>query len=644
MGKQEPEVVLETQEDPIDRTLVFEAKPEKLVEFKTEEADTNKEKREVVRVQADVLDGLVNDAGEVSIQRSHLDQLFESFSQNTTEFEHTIGRIRERLRELELETEAQILFKHAEDQQNMPEFDPLEMDRYSNIQQLSRSLAESLDDLQNIKDTFLAQMQEGEDVLIRQKVLTTSLQDNLLRIRMVKFNTIEQRLQRIARQTSDELGKKVELVIVGGDNEIDRRVLNGILSSIEHILRNSIGHGIEAPQSRKKNTKSEKGKIQIYIEREGSEISVSIQDDGIGIDVEKIKAKAIENGLIKKNDKLNEEQILQLIFKSGLSTADKVTKVAGRGVGMDVVDKDVRRLGGSVEIQSKKGEGAKFILRLPYTLAVSQVLLVQAGDETYALTLSGIEGVVQLPVNELKEIYAKQKSSYIYAGQDYMLHNLAGILKSGEVYLENSTPSYPVILVRLGEQRLALQVDTSFGNKEIVVKPLASHLIHTQGVSGATVLGDGKVALIIDIPWIARLTQAQSNNNLAISNTNQSKRNEEPTIMVVDDSITIRKVTTRFLERNNFKVVTAKDGIDALQKLQNVIPKVVLLDIEMPRMDGYELATQIRKDDRLSDVPIIMITSRTGNKHRNRALEIGVNGYLGKPYNESQLLDCINEL
>ncbi|MEM8843585.1 MAG: Hpt domain-containing protein [Pseudomonadota bacterium] len=623
-------------------TTSSETERENLIEFKAEDKITNKARREVVRVQAEVLDGLVNDAGEVSIQRSHLDQLFESFNQNASEFEQTIGRIRERLRELEMETEAQILFKHSEEQQNTPEFDPLEMDRYSNIQQLSRSLAESMDDLQNIKDTFLNQMQEGEDVLIRQKVLTSHLQDNLLRIRMVKFNTIEQRLQRIVRQTSSELSKNVELVIEGGEIEIDRRVLNGILSSIEHILRNSIGHGIESPQIRKQSDKPEQGKIVIQIGREGSEIKLVIEDDGSGIDVDKIRAKAVENDLIKKNEELTEGQILQLIFKSGLSTADKVTKVAGRGVGMDVVDKDVRHLGGNVEIQSNKGKGAKFILHLPFTLAVSQVLLVKAAKETYALTLSGIEGVVQIPTNELKEIYSNEQASYVYAGQDYKLHNLASLLQGGEVYLDNTISTYPVILVRLGEQQLALQVDTSLGNKEIVVKPLASHLINAQGVSGATVMGDGKVALIIDMSWIARLTQVQSKNNLTLSDSRQS--NEEPTIMVVDDSITIRKVTTRFLERNNFKVVTAKDGVDALQKLQNFIPKVVLLDIEMPRMDGYELATQIRKDERLSEVPIVMITSRTGNKHRNRALDIGVNGYLGKPYNESQLLDRINAM
>ena len=613
-------------------------------EFKPDTTDKSKERREVLRVQADVLDGLVNDAGEVSIQRSQMDQLFDAINQNTTEFEQTIGRIRDRLRELEIETETQILYKHAEDQQKMPEFDPLEMDRYSNIQQLSRSLAESVDDLQNIKETFLKQMQDGEDVLIRQKILTTSLQDNLLRIRMVKFNTIEQRLQRITRQTSDELGKLVELSISGGDNEIDRRVLNGILSSIEHILRNSIGHGIETPEIREESDKSKTGKIQILVEREGSEISITIKDDGAGIDTNRIKQKAVENGLIGENQKISQEQALHLIFKSGLSTADQVTKVAGRGVGMDVVDKDVRHLGGSVEIKSKKGKGASFILRLPYTLAVSQVLLVKAGQETYALTLSGIEGVVQLSASELRDIYARQEPSYIYAAQDYKLHNLASLLQGGESCFDNNLISYPVILVHIGDQRLALQVDLSLGNKEIVVKPLASHLINAQGVSGATVLGDGKVTLIIDIPWIVRLTQAQTGNNLSIANLHQSNKKDESTIMVVDDSITIRKVTTRFLERNNFKVVTAKDGIDALQKLQTIIPRVILLDIEMPRMDGYELAIQIRKDERLSEVPIVMITSRTGSKHRNRALEIGVNGYLGKPYNESELLSRINEL
>lgn len=608
-------------------------------------ADDNakaQEKHEVVRVPADVLDMLVNDAGEVNIQHSRLEQVFNSFSASSSELDQTIGRLREQLRKLEMETEAQILFKHADDQEKLPDFDPLELDRYSDIQQLSRSLAESVDDLSNIKEMFMNHMQDGEDVLIGQKVVTTNLQDNLLHTRMIGFDTVEQRLQRIVRQTSNELNKQVDLLIQGGDIEVDRRVLNGVIASIEHILRNSVGHGIEAPGVRKNIHKPARGQIRIDIVREGSEITITIKDDGAGIDPEKVKAKAIDNGLIAADSKLTKDEVLQLIFKPGLSTANTVSKIAGRGVGMDIVDKEVRRLGGNIETRSELTKGAKFILRLPFTLAISHALLIQAGKEVYALTLSGVEGVIQLPVSELKNIFNGQDPRYTYAGHDYSFHHLASLLQGGALYFEDENASCPVILVRMGEQRLALLVEATYGNKEIVVKPLASRFSQSQGISGATVLGDGSVALILDIPWVARLIQTRNSADVVVvTEAPENDVDEEVTVMVVDDSITIRKVTTRFLERNNYKVVTAKDGVDALQKLQKIMPNVLLLDIEMPRMDGYELAAQMRKEERLANIPIIMITSRTGDKHRNRAIELGVNCYLGKPYNEAQLLERI---
>lgn len=641
------EINIDTQQASCDLAGDNEQKQplKKFINVTDESPDENAnlpEKQELVRVKARVLDGLVNDAGEVNIQRSRLEQVFNAFASNSMEFEQTIGRLREQLRKLDMETEAQILFKHADDQENIADFDPLELDRYSDIQQLSRSIAESVDDLSNIREMFVNNIQDGEDVLVNQKVVTTHLQDSLLSTRMIRFDSVEQRLQRIIRQTSNELNKQVELLVEGGSIEIDRRVLNGIITSIEHILRNSVNHGIEISEERLALDKPACGQIKIEIEREGSEISITIKDDGAGIDAEKVMAKAIEKGIVKSNAVVSDEDALQLIFKPGLSTAKEVSKIAGRGVGMEIVEKDVRRLGGSVEVRSVIGKGTKMILKTPFTLAVSHALLVRAGMEVYALTLSGIEGVIQLSASQLTEIFSQVEPRYTYAGHDYSFYHLASLLKTGTLAYEDESIAYPVILVRMGDQRIALQVEATLGNKEIVVKPLAQHFSHSQGITGATILGDGNVALILDIPWLVRLIQAQTNDHaLNIATLSKNKGDEETTVMVVDDSITIRKVTTRFLERNHYKVVTAKDGIDALQKLQKIVPDVVLLDIEMPRMDGYELAAQMRKETRLADIPIIMITSRTGDKHRARAFELGVNCYLGKPYNEEQLLDSI---
>ena len=645
-----PEIVEQAIEvDELVEPQTSSAKPVELKPFNANEVASSvneNEKRELIRVQADVLDGLVNDAGEVNILHSRLEQVMNAHSFSINEFDQTVSRLHDQLRKLEMETEAQILFKHAEDQQESPDFDPLELDRYSDIQQLSRALAESVEDLVNIKEMFSGYSQNWEDILVQQHVVTTNLQDSLLRTRMVRFSSIESRLQRIARQTSDELNKQVEVTIVGGDSEIDRSVLNRIIAPLEHILRNSIGHGIELPEARQQQGKLPVGAIKIEIKRENSEIIIAIEDDGIGIDPEKVRNKAIEKGLITADVRLSKEDVLKLILKSGFSTAEKVTQIAGRGVGMDVVDKEIRSLGGALKIQSSVGKGARFMLRLPFTLAVSQSLLVQAGQEIYALTLSGIEGVIRLSASELKDLYAEEQPSYTYAGREYLLYHLGSLLQSGaRKAVEDETELFPVLLVRAGEQRLALQVEASLGNKEIVVKPLASQIVRSQGISGATILGDGRVALILDIAWIARLTQATNySDSVSVLDAQQLEHDAEPTVMVVDDSITIRKVTTRFLERNNYKAVTAKDGVDALQKLQKMVPQLILLDIEMPRMDGYELAGQLRKDPRLMNVPIIMITSRSGDKHRDRAQEVGVDRYLGKPYNEAELLNHIQEL
>lgn len=603
-----------------------------------------KEKSEVIRVKADTLDELVNEAGEVSILNSQLQQILQTYSFSINEYEQTVSRLNEQLRKLEIETEAQILFKHADDQEKNINLDPLELDRYSDIQQLSRALSESAEDLLNIKEMFQGHGQKWEDILNQQRLVSKHLQDSLLNTRMVKFLSVEPRLQRTVRQTSSELNKDIDLVITGADSDIDRSVLNHIVAPLEHLLRNSIFHGVESAEVREQAGKTKVGNIFIDVKRENAEIIISVSDDGAGIDTGRVKARAFENGLIDENENLNDDEILSLLFKPGFSTAQEVTQVAGRGVGMDVVDREIRNLGGNVSIESNLGEGAKFILRLPFTLAVSQALMVRAGKEIYALSLSGIEGIITLTVSELTNMASLENPSYSYAGQEYSFYHLGSLLDSGGQEFDDESATFPVLLVRVGGLRLALQLEESIGNREIVIKPIASKVMQLQGISGATILADGRVALIIDTPWIAELVKSDPDNVRSINQSMQESVNKETTVMVVDDSITIRKVTTRFLERNNYKAVTAKDGVDALQKLQKMIPDLILLDIEMPRMDGYEMASQVRKDERLKDVPIIMITSRTGDKHRNLALDVGVKHYLGKPYNEAELLKYIEDL
>jgi chemosensory pili system protein ChpA (sensor histidine kinase/response regulator) len=596
---------------------------------------------EQVRVQAELLDNLVSYSGEISIYRARLEQQIGVYRFNLAELLQTINRVRDQLRQFEIETETQILHRFERDTEDRNlDFDPLEMDRYSNLQQLSRSLVETISDLHSIQELLDNTTRETESLLLQQSRVSTDLQEGLMRARMIPFAGLAPRLRRTVRQAAGELGKTVELTLDGAEGEMDRNVIERIIAPLEHMLRNAVDHGIERPEERRAAGKPEAGAIRIAFHREGPEIVLQIADDGRGINHDVIRERAIERGLIAEDVQLSNSEVMQFVLQTGFSTADKVTQISGRGVGMDVVNSEVKQLGGSLLIDTSPGRGSIFTIRLPYTLASNQALLVRAGEDTFCIPLGTIEGVVRVDAAYLAECYQSPEAGYRYAGNLYQLHHLGTLLKRGSMNLEEAQGRIPVLLVRIGEKRLALQVEALIGNREIVIKPLGAQLSGVHGVSGATILGDGRVILILDMAAVGRMAvRPQIPSGMADSNAK-----ERLLIMVVDDSITVRKVTTRLLERYGFDVVTAKDGVDAMSQLQDRIPDVMLLDIEMPRMDGFELARHIRNDERLRHIPITMITSRSGDKHRERAMQIGVNHYLGKPFQEHELLITIHRL
>jgi chemosensory pili system protein ChpA (sensor histidine kinase/response regulator) len=570
-----------------------------------------------------------------------MEQQISDYRFNLAELDQTIRRLREQLRQLEMETEIQVLFRHGQEGgTDRMEFDPLELDRYSNLQQLSRSLMESISDLHSLQDLMEVTTRESETLLLQQSRVSTDLQEGLMRTRMIPFAGLASRLRRIVRQTAKQLHKKADLTLQGGEGEIDRTVIDRIVAPLEHMLRNAVAHGIESPKTRNKSGKPETGNISVSFEREGPEIVLRIADDGAGMDIDKIRSRAVEHGLMAEDSGLKDDEIMQFVLQTGFSTASDVTQISGRGVGMDVVSSEVRQLGGSLHIDSTAGNGSVFTLRLPYTLAVNQVLLVRVCEQDYCIPLGSIEGVVRVTPRELEACYAANEHLYEYAGNQYQLKYLGSVLGIGGVDLVPLQERVPVLLARIGEKRIALQVDSLLGSREIVIKPVGAQLSSVDGISGATILGDGRVVLILDMAAVARM---QVRNELP-GMQKEIQDESRIVIMVVDDSITVRKVTTRLLERNGFKVLTAKDGVDAVGQLQYSVPDMMLLDIEMPRMDGFELATHMRNDEGLRHVPIIMITSRTGDKHRKRAQEIGVNNYLGKPYQENDLLDSIHHI
>ena len=595
---------------------------------------------DMARVSAELLDQLLNNAGEVSISRARLEQQLGSIEFNLGELSRTVTRLKEQLRKLEMETEAQILHRHENEAGHRQEFDPLELDRYSSIQQFSRALAESANDVASIQGLLESLIAEAQNLLQQQSRTVTELQNGLMRTRMVSVQRHVQRLARIVRQAASDTGKRAELIVEGASGELDRQVLERMLPPFEHMLRNAVVHGIELPADRIAFGKEETGHIHLSLKREGAEVIVEVRDDGAGMDLSAIRAKGLELGLIRADQVLSDEDVMQLVLEPGFSTASSLTHQAGRGVGMDVVAVEVKKLGGALHMESTPGRGTHFTIRLPFTLAISHALVVRTGDEYYALPLPTVEGVVRLTRDEVTTHLRSDSASFNHGGQKYRLQPLPLYVGIEPSPLPDGDVTIPVVLVRAGEHSTGLVADELIGSREIVVKPVGPQISGIRGISGATVLGDGRIVIILDIGALVR-AEWRGRSTPVITRDRTDRRT---LALVVDDSITVRRVTQRLLERNGMRVMTARDGLDAVALLAENVPDIILLDIEMPRMDGYEVAAHVRKDPRLRDVPIIIITSRVGEKHRARAIELGVNDYLGKPYQESQLIDAITPL
>lgn len=614
----------------------------------TTEQEQNASNNEMIRISGGLIEHMINLSGESAINRARIDMGMSSLTTSIEEMGTTVQRLADQLRRMEIELEAQILSQIDDELVNHEGFDPLEMDQYSSLNQLSKSLTESASDLVDINHTLLEKMRDSESLLLQLSRTQTELQDGLMNSRMVPFTRLTPRLERIVRQTANELNKSVELKIINADGEMDRTILERITSPLEHMLRNAVDHGIETVATRLEAGKERNGQITLEVLREGSEIIIQLTDDGRGIDVEAVRNKAISQGLIGAEDtSLSDLDIMQYIFNAGLSTSKQVTQISGRGVGMDVVISEIRQLGGAVSVVSELGKGSRFTMRVPLTVAVSDALVVRAADRYYAIPLAQIERVVRISPERIYDYYQSGAATLNFEDNDYRVRYLNEILSGNKLneLVVNTNTSVPLIIIKnRSGQNMALQVDQIAGSRiEVVVKPLGQQFSNLSGISAATIMGDGSVMLILDLIALMRnaaLGREVAKPAISVRSSTESKT----TILVVDDSVTVRKVTSRFLERQGFNVVLAKDGIDALEILQETTPDLMLLDIEMPRMDGFEVASQVRHNRRLQELPIIMITSRTGEKHRERAFEIGVNDYMGKPFQENQLLNKIQGL
>ncbi|MEQ1344835.1 Hpt domain-containing protein [Acinetobacter seifertii] len=611
----------------------------------TERLDQN---NEMIRVSADLIEKMIDLSGENSINRSRIEMDLSQFGHTLVEMELAIQRLADQLRRMEGELETQIIAKHGIEHSRYTDFDPLEMDQYSSLNQLSKSLAESASDLVDFKNTLSHKIRDTESLLLQQSRIQAEIQEGLMRTRLVPFSRLLPRLQRIVRQTSTALNRPAELFVNNTEGELDRNILERLVTPLEHMLRNAIDHGLEDRIQRQQANKPEAGRIELNIQRQGTDVVVVFSDDGQGIDVEKVRQKALLAGLIKPEQHLEHQDILQLIFHPGLSTADQITQISGRGVGLDVVQSDIKALGGHVSVDSVYGKGTTFTIRVPTTVAVSDALMVKVADQQFAIPLAQIDRIVRVSPASLEQYFESPKELFEYENKRYPLRYLSEFVGNQPIpRLNGMMYSLPVLMIKANNgQTVALLVDQLIGSRaQIVVKPIGQQFASIGAIAGATILGDGQVCLILDGQNIARQIQSTPRHKqLSEAVYRQRESDERRLVMIVDDSVTVRKVTSRLLERQGYDVVTAKDGVDAIEQLENIKPDLMLLDIEMPRMDGFEVLNLVRHHDMHQYMPIIMITSRTGEKHRERAFSLGVSQYMGKPFQEEELLENIDAL
>jgi chemosensory pili system protein ChpA (sensor histidine kinase/response regulator) len=609
-----------------------------------------------VRVRAPLLDRLVNHAGEVSIARSRIEVGVGQMKGSLGDLTENLERLRAQLRDIELQAESQIASRMEAAKAEGANFDPLEMDRFTRFQELTRMMAESVNDVATVQRGLQRTLQSAEDDLAAQARLTRDLQDDLLRTRMVEFESLSDRLYRVARQAAKELYKQVRLDIVGGSIEVDRGVLERMGGAFEHLLRNCVTHGIELPAERERAGKEATGQITITVQQEGNEIAVDFRDDGAGLNLARIRDRGVAMGLLAADAQAGDAELANLIFTPGFSTADSVTELAGRGIGMDVVRNDVNALGGRIETASAPGQGTSFRLVLPLTTAVTQVVMLRAGALSVAVPATLVDIVRRVPAAEVGEAY--RRGTFGHGEQSLPFFWFGALLQGSGKSDEPAGRTLPIVVIKSAAQRVALHVDEVVGSQEVVVKNLGAQLARLPGLAGITLLASGLPALIYNPVALAtlygpaaraamqRALQAPAVASPATPLGPASMPIAPPTaqaplVLVVDDSLTVRRVTQRLLVREGYRVTTAKDGLDALEKLAEETPLVVLSDIEMPRMDGFDLARNLRADARWAGLPIIMITSRIAQKHREHAQQLGVNHYLGKPYSEDDLIGLV---
>ncbi len=620
---------------------------------------------DVIRVPLERLDGLVRLVSELIISRSAYEQYLSRLIHHVEELGFSIDRLHRISTTIETQYEVSALLgstkssaltgaaaldtTRGQDLTILQEFDELEFDRYSEFHLVSRELTETSADIGALGHEFRDILGDFDAYLTRQSRLTSEMQDKVMQLRMVSFGTLATRLQRAVRVTAGQRGKDVTLTLQGEDVEFDKTMLEEMADPLLHLLRNAVDHGIEPAEFRRELGKDPQGHINLHVFREGTQIVIKIQDDGFGIDPEHVRGVAVRKGFLAESDaaQMSHEQLYPLIFMPGFSTAKEVSEVSGRGVGMDVVSTTVSQLKGRMVLDSTPGQGTTFTMRLPLTLAISRVLIVKAAAEFYAIPLLDVTQIVRIEPDQIEQM---GESTIIRLDKKvYPLIHLCNILDLSA--LTDGGPQHiPVVITQAGEQEVAIAVDQLLGGHEVVVKTLGTHLRRVRGVVGSTLMGDGSIVLILDpAELVANTLQAGRRSPGLTSGPRRQawgRMSDVYDILIVDDSYSVRRVVSNFIKKAGWNPSLAKDGLEALEMIQSAreLPDLILLDVEMPQMDGYELTSTLRADDSYSDIPIVMLTSRSGSKHRQKAFDVGATEYLVKPYRDETLLEVIHRL
>jgi len=657
-------------------------RPSEAVEPETpEKVKVPRKPGEVVRVPLERLDELIRLVSELAISRTVFEQRMADFGREAEELQFSSERLQRVSSNLEIQYEVSALGGRLAlspvDQVGNPStglpstglgagpstelrtgrtglaqeatlnthgFDDLEFDRYTEFHLLTRELAETASDIRTVGNALGTLIGDFDSILNRQGRLSSEIQDKLMRVRMVPLATLATRLHRAVRVLAREQDKLVDLVLEGEDIELDKTVLEEMADPLLHLLRNAVDHGIEPPALRQVMGKPERGLIRLRAYHEGNQIVIQVSDDGAGLEPQILRSSAISRGYVSEADapQLSDEELYSLVFLPGFSTAGEVSEVSGRGVGLDIVKTNVHKLKGTVTLDSTPGQGVTFTIRLPMTLAVTRALLVKAHNETFAIPLGAVTQFLRLEREEIERV--GQEPVVRVGGQVYPMLRLGQVLNLKQP-ADETVQRLPVLILDIGAKQIALVVDQFLTGREIVIKSLGNHLRRVHGVTGATLMGDGSVVLILN-PADLVVEAPQEARAWTPFQPPAARAREALTVMIVDDSVSVRRVVSNLIKSAGWQPMAAKDGLEALEIIQSSAqpPDLILVDIEMPRMDGYELMTTLRAQEAYRNIPLVILTSRAGEKHRRKARELGASEYIVKPYQDQTLLNIIRQL